>query len=672
MRLWRRVSLRQQMAWGFALPVLIVLMASMYVANALDATRDAARAAVESTGAIGLRYALLTWVIDSETGLRGYLLSGDPEFLQPYVAAPAQLQRVGRQLESTEESEPQHLRKLRAVQALYQRWRSGFAQPLIALRQSTPVGMAERAERVADLGAVTRTPAQEQALREARDWIHTSLADAHRTPRDDALLSLLERTQTDGAASPGEWKSLKSIADGYRSDEDRITAIIQSRGGKRDIDQIRALMDLSFQDELQEQRRALDTATAIAERARWIARLAPVGALIIGLSLVLLLLLDAIHAIAATIRAAEIVAEGNLDKRIRVMRHDELGQLGLAFNQMASELADRSRRAAVLDRFQSALTSSDSMEELYGAAAGVCGELFPGASGAIYWIAASRNLAEHVASWNWPAAATNRMLDPNDCRALRTGQPYFISTASLEMPCRHTVALGVPVTRSACLPLAAHGEIFGILQLCRFHEELGEIPQAMRSEDVLVANQLAMAMANLKLREQLRQRSIRDPLTGLFNRRYLEETMERELARSARNRQPLAVVVIDVDHFKRFNDTYGHEAGDLVLVELGRLLQASVRDTDIACRYGGEEFVLLMPDSPVSIAMERAEALRLQVAALRLHFGGGVHEPVTISAGVAAAPKDGDRADVLIRNGDSALYAAKSAGRNRVVSYKAA
>jgi diguanylate cyclase (GGDEF)-like protein len=263
-----------------------------------------------------------------------------------------------------------------------------------------------------------------------------------------------------------------------------------------------------------------------------------------------------------------------------------------------------------------------------------------------------------VASWTWPEAANGRVLEPQECRAIRTGQPDFLSSDSLEIPCRHTEQLGAAVGRSACLPLSAHGEILGILQVCRFDDARGAIPQPIRA-------------TTLQLREQLRQQSIRDPLTGLLNRRYLEETMERELARSARNGQPLAVVAIDVDHFKRFNDTHGHEAGDHVLVELARLLRDSVRNTDIACRYGDEEFVLLMPDSPRSVAIERVEALRTQVSALRLQFGASQHEPLTISIGLATAPQDGNRADVLLRNADTALYAAKAGGRNRLVVYQA-
>ena len=112
-----------------------------------------------------------------------------------------------------------------------------------------------------------------------------------------------------------------------------------------------------------------------------------------------------------------------------------------------------------------------------------------------------------------------------------------------------------------------------------------------------LAEHLALAVANLKLRETLRTQSIRDPLTGLFNRRYMEESLERELRRTIRKKLPLALLMVDVDHFKHFNDTFGHEAGDEILRELARLFQSRLRAEDIACRYGGEEFVLILPDA---------------------------------------------------------------------------
>ena len=389
------------------------------------------------------------------------------------------------------------------------------------------------------------------------------------------------------------------------------------------------------------------------------------------MALVLLLLVDAIRAIGATTKAAEAVAGGHLDKRVKVLRRDELGQLGQAFNRMAGELSEDRRRSAALDRYQTLLVTSNTLDELYQVVARICTEMFPLGGGAIYRIAASRNMAEMALSWGWPEGANGRLLEPSECRALRTGQPYFATAGTLELPCRHIERIGVPVSHSLCLPLAAQGETLGILQLCRFSTGGPAVSRRAMDTAALIGEQFAMALANLELREQLRQQSIRDLLTGLFNRRYLEETMERELARSVRNRQPRAVVAIDVDHFKRFNDAHGHEAGDKVLVELAHLLRESVRNTDIACRYGGEEFVLLMPDSPPAIAIERVEALRAQVSALRLQFGAGQHEPVTISIGLAMAPQDGNRADVLLRNADTALYAAKAGGRNRLVVYQA-
>jgi diguanylate cyclase (GGDEF)-like protein len=659
------------MAYGLAIPILIVLLASLYVANALESTGHAASASVESTEALALRYELLNRVVDAETGLRGYLLSSDPDFLTTYLAAPAAMARVGKRLEVTDAPEPEHIDKLRQVQVLFKRWRSEFAEPLIKLRHDAPIGIDDDLEQLVALAATAGRPDQQRALDHAREHAQLALMHSGAGGRAAVLLPLLERMESDPVLDPASLATLRGLAEAYRHDCEQITTIVQSKRGKRIIDQIRVLMEAAFRDELVEQRQSIDAATATSGRARWIARLAPAAALMIGLSLVLLLLVDAIRAIGATTKAAEAVAGGDLDKRVNVLRGDELGKLGHAFNRMAAELADRRCRGAALDRFQTLLISSNTMEELYDVVARLCTEMFPGSSGAVYRIAASRNLADRVSSWNWPEAANGRVLEPQECRAIRTGQPYFLSSDSLEVPCRHTEHLGVAVGRSACLPLSAHGEILGILQLCRFDELPGAISQPNRRMAVLIAEQLAMAMANLQLREQLRQQSIRDPLTGLFNRRYLEETMERELARSIRNGQPLAVVAIDVDHFKRFNDTHGHEAGDQVLVELARLLRESVRNTDIACRYGGEEFVLLMPDSPPAIAIERVETLRAQVSALRLQFGAGRNEPLTISIGLATAPQDGHRADVLLRNADTALYAAKAGGRNRLVVYRA-
>jgi len=181
-----------------------------------------------------------------------------------------------------------------------------------------------------------------------------------------------------------------------------------------------------------------------------------------------------------------------------------------------------------------------------------------------------------------------------------------------------------------------------------------------------------LTLANIRLRQSLKEQSIRDPLTGLFNRRYLTETLERELARAQRSGMPAAVVMIDVDHFKRFNDSFGHDAGDAVLQELGRFFKQSVRADDIACRYGGEEFCFVLPQMDHFSAQQRAEAIRVGAAALEVKSDGRVLGPVTLSLGVALFPEDGGDLESLVRAADAALYEAKKTGRNRVVMTSAA
>ncbi|MEB3826249.1 GGDEF domain-containing protein [Phormidium sp. CCY1219] len=167
--------------------------------------------------------------------------------------------------------------------------------------------------------------------------------------------------------------------------------------------------------------------------------------------------------------------------------------------------------------------------------------------------------------------------------------------------------------------------------------------------------------------ELLHDRCIRDPLTGLFNRGYLEKSLHREISRAQQNQRSLGAIVVDVDHFKRFNDTFGHEAGDLVLCELARFLQTESRPADIVCRYGGEEFLLILPESSLQVTQNHAEYLRQQVKQLQLHYGDRPLNNITISVGVALFPQHGTTAQAVFQMADAALYRAKSQGRDRVV-----
>jgi len=177
-------------------------------------------------------------------------------------------------------------------------------------------------------------------------------------------------------------------------------------------------------------------------------------------------------------------------------------------------------------------------------------------------------------------------------------------------------------------------------------------------------------LANLKLRKTLHEQATRDPLTGLFNRRYLEDTLPRELHGALRRDAPLCLAMLDLDHFKRFNDTFGHDAGDLVLREAGRLLNENLRKSDVACRLGGEEFMLVLPHASLADAGQRVEQVRILFEKLEIRYSGQLMATTTISAGVAAAPEHGTTAEVLMRAADDALYAAKDAGRNCVATYQ--
>ena len=170
------------------------------------------------------------------------------------------------------------------------------------------------------------------------------------------------------------------------------------------------------------------------------------------------------------------------------------------------------------------------------------------------------------------------------------------------------------------------------------------------------------------LQSKLRAQAVRDPLTNLFNRRYLDETLDRELERAAREKYPVCVILMDLDHFKKVNDTYGHEAGDLILKALAKTLLAESRRGDFACRFGGEEFVVVMPNIPVDVAFQRAESLRLTLNSLRIPYGKFLLR-TTISMGIACYPSNGEDRETLLRAADRAMYAAKKAGRDHILTY---
>jgi len=224
-------------------------------------------------------------------------------------------------------------------------------------------------------------------------------------------------------------------------------------------------------------------------------------------------------------------------------------------------------------------------------------------------------------------------------------------------------------SRSETVPLVANGETVGLLCLLDAHEGINDASAtARRSLRATVGQYVALAVANLRQTERLREQAITDPLTGLRNRRFVDEWISGEFHRAQRYGRPVGAILVDVDHFKQFNDTHGHEIGDFVLRQVAAHIEASSRRSDLACRYGGEEFLLLLPETGEQETLARAEQLRREMEALRLRVDGKPLGRVTVSLGVAVFPADAENPSDLFGHADAALYAAKRAGRNRVVA----
>lgn len=296
----------------------------------------------------------------------------------------------------------------------------------------------------------------------------------------------------------------------------------------------------------------------------------------------------------------------------------------------------------------------------------ILADLFPKASGAWYGLNASENQLVNMARWGQDMDACPEFFEPDACWAYRRGQTHTIGRQELaEVRCTH-----IPngVNKSACVPLLAQGKVIGTLFLTPLDESVQVEDFYGRYIDLLasVADTISLSLSNLRLRVSLRDMAIQDALTGLYNRRYMQESLEREIERAHRQQHPIAVVMMDVDWFKKLNDTYGHDAGDLMLKRIADQLKRFRSGIDVVCRYGGEEFLLLIPEIAPSVLEQRLQTLLKDIESMRVNFAGKELPSTTVSMGVAYYPDDSPDPSNLIRLADSALYRAKKNGRNRV------
>jgi diguanylate cyclase (GGDEF)-like protein/PAS domain S-box-containing protein len=349
----------------------------------------------------------------------------------------------------------------------------------------------------------------------------------------------------------------------------------------------------------------------------------------------------------------------------RKKTEEALQQAKLNLEAWVQELEQRTREMTLLSEMGDMLRACLTCEEAYNVIVRVAQQIFPVQAGALFAITSSRNLVEAVAVWG-DCSVIERVFAPDECWGLRRGRVHLVEDSAVGLLCKHLPH--PPPEGYLCIPMMAQSEALGILYLAQ--PASARLTEAKQRIALAMAEHIAMALSNLKLHETLRSQSIRDPLTNLFNRRFMEESLELEVRRAARNMRPLGVIMLDLDRFKHFNDTFGHEAGDALLRGLGVLLQTNIRGEDIACRYGGEEFTLILPEGSSEVIRQRAEALREAIKQLEVDYRGKPLGRITASLGVAIFPEHGRSGQDLLRAADVALYQSKAEGGDHVTTAK--
>jgi diguanylate cyclase (GGDEF)-like protein len=551
---------------------------------------------------------LMTKLRDAETGQRGYLLTGKASYLEPFVAAS----RIGcafpaRAERPIDNSPPMPVLAARIV---------GLCKEKMAELTAT-IGLRQR-EGLAAAMAVVNTDQGKMSMDRARN----AADDMH-------AIQWNEIERQDDAITTGQRLQVIALSFGSAL----LTAIILING-----------------------------AIVIRSLRR------PLRAIRVGIGR---------------------ITKGDLDAEVALFGNDELTEVARSFNDMTAELrteranreeveaelastaGDLSSRRGELERHTQAidligemtnrLLGSGDEAELAHVVEIYAPKLFPGTRGALYAITNSRVNVRRIGAWNEPVKSAPDF-SPDSCWAIRRGRPHCVHSHDSDIGCEH-----VDVDWDGgyiCLPLVAHGETVGLLHI----EGAAALEPSGEHARRVVSETIAAFLVNIRLRDSLRDQSIRDPVTGLFNRRYLEEALEMECARADRSDQPLGALMADIDHFKRFNDSFGHDAGDMVLKQFGEVLSRTMRSGDIVCRYGGEEFVMILPGADIAASAILAERVRKEIAGFGFTHHGRALGKITVSVGVASFDAAGRSCPAMMAAADQALYAAKLGGRDRVVT----
>jgi diguanylate cyclase (GGDEF)-like protein len=412
-------------------------------------------------------------------------------------------------------------------------------------------------------------------------------------------------------------------------------------------------------------------------------------------------------------KAMERIAAGDLSWKMEIKNYDEIGELAYSFDKMqenlketfeqlkseirdryvaeqalqdlhlkltawVSELDKRTHEITILNQMGKMLQSCKSVEEFYSFTMRYAEQLFPEDHGAVYLFNDSGKFMESVCMWG--RVPIEKGFAPEDCWSLRGGHLYSVEAPeNPNMLCKHILPAGIDNVESlytVCVPMMAQGDIIGMFHIRSEHKENepGNITAKRKfaKEQLVtaVAEHITLALSNLKLQDKLLQQSIHDSLTGLFNRRHMKDTLDSEIYKAKRHNTPFGVIMLDIDHFKKFNDDYGHEVGDMVLEKIGQLVKTTARPEDIPCRYGGEEFLVILPGANIEGANQCAVRLLEEARKLRIQNKSTLMRGITISVGVASYPVNGGTVDQIVKAADTAMFEAKTAGRDRVMISK--
>jgi diguanylate cyclase (GGDEF)-like protein len=541
------------------------------------------------------------YAVDMETGMRGYLLAGKENFLQPYEAGRSYFFDELAALKETVADNPVQVELLEGIGKTIDAWLKNVTEPTIALRRNI-----------------------------------------------------------------GDSKTMDDMA-----------RLVGQARGKKYFDDFRAVMAVFVAEEqaLMQERTAANQSTVASANVIIVG--STVFALLISAVIAGVISSSIVRPLNAMTVTMKRLAAGDTSTPVQFTnRKDEIGEIGRAFHRFKKQMNNLqeqeqkevlrqqalNREIRLMSELNEWLQSSSSLDELFQMISRFLTVLLPNSSGSIYVYSNSRDVLDGACAWN--GAELEAHIRPDACWGLRRGRAYVYGDNEVNFSCDHVP----PQDDQAyiCMPILAHGETVGLMHLVRPPlVSKGEFLE-QRKLAQMAAEQISMAIANTRMRDELHNQSVRDPLTGLYNRRHFMDSLRKHMDASAHNGQPVALVSIDVDHFKKFNDNHGHDAGDMVLRAVGAVLEQACDGDQLPCRLGGEEFMLLLPENDLESAAEIAEKLRSAVEAIKVRYGEKTLPRVTISAGVAAYPDHGTIPVDLMKSADEALYESKAGGRNQV------